>query len=272
MTAIDTTPFIVSPGTRPHLEKRDPAESSAYDGDKKDGKELHLTMNARLEELQELLYAEGKQKLLIVLQAMDTGGKDSTIRHVFDGVNPQGVKVASFKKPTETELAHDYLWRAHRHTPARGEISIFNRSHYEDVLVVRVENLVPEEKWRRRYAQIRDFERMLAEEGVTIRKFFLHISKAEQRERMQSRLDEPHKRWKFSAGDLEVRKKWDAYQEAFEEMIAETSTEPAPWIVVPADRKWQRNLIVSQVLIETLEGLDMQYPDPEPGWESITIE
>ena len=272
MTAIDTSHFLIPAGAAPRLTERDPADGSAFDGDKKAGKALHLAMNERLEELQELLYAEGKQKLLIVLQAMDTGGKDSTIRHVFEGVNPQGVKVASFKKPTEKELAHDYLWRVHAHTPARGEIAIFNRSHYEDVLVVRVENLVPEEKWRRRYGHIREFERMLSDEGVTIRKFFLHISKEEQAERLQSRLDEPHKRWKFAKGDLATRKKWDLYQEAFEEMITETNTDHAPWIVVPADRKWQRNLIISQVLIETLEGLGMQYPDPEPGWESITIE
>ena len=272
MHSIDPSRCIIPPRAAPKLAKRDPADTAPFDGDKAEGKALLPALNQRLEELQELLYAEGKQKLLVVLQAMDTGGKDSTIRHVFEGVNPQGVKVASFKKPTDDELAHDYLWRVHRHTPARGEIVIFNRSHYEEVLVVRVNDIVPEERWRKRYRHIREWERMLADEGVTIVKFFLHISKDEQKERLQARLDEPHKRWKFSAGDLPVRKQWDDYQRAFEEMIEETSTEWAPWVVVPANRKWLRNLVVSQVLIDTLEGLGMQYPDPEPGWESIEIE
>ena len=269
---MDLSRYHFEPGTAPQLNERDCDDREAFAGEKEEGKELHLELNQRLEELQELLYAEKKHKLLVVLQAMDAGGKDSTIRHVFDGVNPQGVKVASFKKPTDKELAHDYLWRVHRHTPARGEIAIFNRSHYEDVLVVRVENLIPEERWRRRYRQIREFERMLAEEGVTIRKFFLHISKDEQKERFQDRLDQPHKNWKFSVGDLAVRAKWDQYHEAFEEALTETNTAEAPWTIVPANRKWIRNLIVSRVMIEALEGLNMEWPEPEDGIDQLVIE
>jgi PPK2 family polyphosphate:nucleotide phosphotransferase len=229
-------------------------------------------LNDRLEELQELLYAEGKHKILIVLQAMDSGGKDGTIRHVFDGTNPQGVKVASFKKPTDEELARDYLWRVHHHAPGSGEITIFNRSHYEDVLVVRVHNLVPAEVWGRRYDHINAFEKLLADEGTTILKFYLHISKEEQKERLQARLDEPHKRWKFAKGDLAERALWDDYEEAFEAVLSTTSTEWAPWYVIPADRKWYRNLVISKILVETLEGLDMCYPDPEEDLEGIVIE
>ena len=188
-------------------------------------------LNRRLEDLQELLYAQGEHKVLVVIQATDTGGKDGTIRHVFDGVNPQGVKVASFKRPTEEELAHDYLWRVHRHAPRSGEITIFNRSHYEDVLVVRVHGLVPRERWARRFDHINEFERMLADEGTTIVKLFLHISRDEQRERLQSRIDEPHKRWKFSRGDLDERTRWDDYQAAFAEMLERTSSPHAPWLL-----------------------------------------
>ena len=240
--------------------------------DKEAGKQQLKALNRRLEELQELLYAEGKHKLLVVLQATDTGGKDGTIRHVFDGTNPQGVKVASFKKPTSRELAHDYLWRVHRHTPGDGEIVIFNRSHYEDVLVVRVHGLVPEERWSRRYDHINGFERLLADEGTTIVKFFLHISKEEQAERLQARLDDPTKHWKFSLGDLDERKRWDDYQRAFAAMLSRTSTPDAPWYVVPADRKWYRNLVVASVLVETLEGLAMEFPEPEDDLSGVVIE
>ena len=208
----------------------------------------------------------------MVLQAIDTGGKDGTIRHVFDGTNPQGVKVASFKRPTPVELAHDFLWRVERQTPGNGEIAIFNRSHYEDVLVVRVHGLVPEERWRRRYDHINDFERRLADEGTTILKFFLHISKEEQRERLQARLDEPHKRWKFSRGDLKERALWDDYQAAYEAVLSRTSTEWAPWYVVPADRKWYRNLVISSALVDTLDTLDPQYPEPEEDLDGVVVE
>jgi len=264
--------YQVEPGRQIDLNEWDPGEHSAFEGDKEAGEDATKKLNKRLESLQEVLYAEGKHKVLIVLQAMDTGGKDGTIRHVFDGVNPQGVKVASFKRPTPEELAHDYLWRVHKVTPGQGEIVIFNRSHYEDVLVVRVHNLVPQEVWSRRYDQINAFERQLAEEGTTILKFYLHIDKAEQKERLQARLDEPEKRWKFAAGDLAERALWPAYQKAYEAVVSRTSTSYAPWYIIPANRKWYRNLIISKILVDRLEGLDMHYPQAEEGLESVVIE
>jgi PPK2 family polyphosphate:nucleotide phosphotransferase len=263
--------YRIVPGEAAGLAHRDPRDHSGFAGDKSESRAELNGLNGRLEELQELLYAEGRHKVLIVLQAMDTGGKDGTIRHVFDSTNPQGVKVVGFKKPTPRELAHDYLWRVHRYTPGSGEITIFNRSHYEDVLVVRVHGLVPEARWRRRYDQINAFERLLAEEGTTILKFFLHISKEEQKERLQARLDEPHKRWKFAKGDLAERARWDEYVDAYEEAITRTSTEWASWYVVPADRKWYRNLVISRVIVDTLEALEMQYPDPEDDLDGIVI-
>ena len=202
---------------------------------------------------------------------MDTSGKDGTIKHVFRNINPLGVKVANFKRPNEIELAHDYLWRVHPHTPSRGHLSIFNRSHYEDVLIVRVHNLVPKAQWDRRYRQIREFERILAEEGTIILKFFLHISKKEQKERLEERLQNPKKQWKFEHGDIDERKLWDDYQKAYEVALAKTSTDHAPWYIVPSDRKWYRNLVISQVLIDTLDGLKMKYPEPEQGLENIVI-
>ncbi len=264
--------YRVKPGTQVDLSQWSPDDKAMFDKGKSEGKKAMEKLNRRLESLQELLFAEGKRKVLIVLQAMDTGGKDGVIRWVFDRVNPQGVKVASFKAPTSEELAHDYLWRIHKHTPGKGEMVIFNRSHYEDVLVVRVHNLVPPEIWSRRYAHINDFERMLAEEGTTILKFFLHISKDEQKERLQARLDEPDKRWKFNVGDLGERKLWDDYIRAYETVLSETSTEWAPWYIVPANHKWYRNLVISDVLVETLEGFDMQYPQPEKNLDEVVIE
>ncbi len=239
---------------------------------KKLGRDITKVLNDRLEVAQELLWAENKHKVLLVLQATDTGGKDGTIRHVFDGVNPQGVRVASFKKPTDDELAHDYLWRVHRETPSTGEMVIFNRSHYEDVLVVRVHGWVSEEQVHKRFHHIREFERLLADEGTQIAKFYLHISKGEQKERLQSRLDEPEKNWKFSTGDLAERKLWDDYQTAFADMVAETSTDHAPWYVIPADRKWFRNLLISRIVVDMLEGLDMAYPPPEDGLSDVVID
>ena len=252
--------YRIQPGTRVRLAERDPSERLTFEGGKKAGREYLRELTARLGNLQELLYAEGKHRILMVLQATDTGGKDGAIRNVFRSVNPQGVRVSSFKAPSDFELAHDYLWRIHRDTPVRGEIRIFNRSHYEDILVVRVRNLVPKEVWQRRFQHINDFERMLAEEGTTILKFFLHISKAEQGARLQDRLDDPAKHWKFNPGDLTDRKDWDAYQEAYEAMLTETSTPWAPWYVVPSNSKWYRNLVIAKLLVETLEGLGMNYP------------
>jgi PPK2 family polyphosphate:nucleotide phosphotransferase len=264
--------YRVKPGAKIDLSRWDPRDKSAFKGDKQEGRRALLALNERLESLQELLYAEGKHRLLVVLQALDAGGKDGTIRHVFEGVNPQGVKVANFKVPTAEELAHDYLWRVHKRVPGDGEIVIFNRSHYEDVLVVRVHNLVPPEVWRRRYDQINAFERMLAQEGTTILKFYLHISKEEQKERFQARLDEPDKRWKFNPGDLEERKLWPDYMAAYEDVLSKTSTKWASWIIVPADRKWYRNLVVGTALVETLAGLGMRYPQSEEDLEGVVIE
>jgi len=266
----DLDRYRVKPGSSVDLSDWSTGENEGLN--KTIGRKVTQGLNDRLEAAQELLWAEDKHKVLMVLQATDSGGKDGTIRHVFDGVNPQGVRVASFKKPSENELAHDYLWRGHQHTPATGEMVIFNRSHYEDVLVVRVHGFVPEDHWRKRYRHIREFEQMLVDEGTTIIKIFLHISKDEQRERLQARLDEPDKNWKFSSSDLNERQHWDAYQEAFTEMLAETSTESAPWFVIPADRKWFRNLLISRIVVDSLDGLDMAYPEAEAGLADIVIE
>ncbi len=262
--------YRIAPGSKVKLSTWDPDDTGSWKKGEKAEKQQASDV-ARLADLQELLYAENERAVLVVLQAMDTGGKDGTIRHVFRHTNPQGVKVASFKRPNEVEQAHDYLWRVHRRTPAAGEIAIFNRSHYEDVLVVRVHDLVPEERWRRRYDHIVAWEQLLADEGTTILKFFLHISEDEQAERLRARLAEPTKRWKFEKGDLTERRHWDAYQRAYEEALSRTSTAEAPWYVVPADRKWFRNLVVSQVLVDTLEGLDLRYPEAAEGIEGLTI-
>ncbi len=244
------------------LKDYDPNDSKLFDGNKKDGKEALQKLNAELELLQEQLYAEGKRRLLIVLQAMDTGGKDGAIRAVFEGVNPQGVKVASFKTPTPVELAHDYLWRVHQQTPGKGEIVIFNRSQYEDVLVVRVHNLAPEEVWSKRYQHIREFERLLADEGTTILKFYLHIDLEEQAERFLARVEDPTKQWKFNPGDLDERARWDDYMKAYEDMLNQTSTAWAPWYIIPSNKKWYRNWLISKIVIKTLKNLDMRYPAP----------
>lgn len=250
---------------------------SAWDPDTDDGlsksdlKSLTKPLNDELEALQEQLWAEHEHRVLVVIQATDTGGKDGTIRHVFDGTNPQGVKVASFKKPTEEELRHDYLWRVHSEVPGSGEITIFNRSHYEDVLVVRVHDIVPEERWSKRYDHINDFERLLADEGTTIVKIFLHISKDEQKQRLQDRLDEPDKNWKFALGDLAERERWDDYQEAFTAMLERTSQPWAPWHVVPANNKRFRNLVISHLMVNTLRSLDMEWPEAEDGLKDIVI-
>ena len=263
--------YRVKPGKRVDLNRWDPDDTIALDGSEEEAQDRLVKLNRQLEDLQELLYAEGKRRLLVVLQAMDTGGKDGTIRHVFEGVNPLGVKVASFKVPTQEELGHDFLWRVHKQTPAKGEITIFNRSHYEDVLVVRVHRLVPPEVCRGRYGRINDFERMLAEEGATILKFFLHISKEEQKKRLQARLDERDKRWKFNVGDLKERRLWSAYMEAYVDAIGKTSTQWAPWYIVPANHKWYRNLVVCTVIVETLKSLKMRYPEPEVNLDRIVI-
>jgi PPK2 family polyphosphate:nucleotide phosphotransferase len=264
--------YRVKPGEQVDLSQWDPNDKIAFDGEKREGRKRLLELNETLEALQELLYAEHKHKVLIILQAMDAGGKDGTIRHVFEGVNPQGVRVAGFKKPTPEELGHDYLWRIHKQTPGKGEMVIFNRSHYEDVLVVRVHNLVPPEVWSKRYNHINNFELMLAEEGTTILKFFLHINLEEQKERLQARLDEPGKHWKFNPGDLAERKRWPEYMKAYEEALSKTSTDWAPWYIVPANRKWYRNLVIATVIIETLQNLNMGYPKVDFDPVDFTIE
>ena len=264
--------YLVEPGRKISLENCDPKDNKAFDGGKEEGLKVLGKLNQDLQTLQELLFAEQKHKVLIVLQAMDTGGKDGVIRHVFEGVNPQGVKVSSFKAPTPEELAHDFLWRIHKVTPGLGEMVIFNRSHYEDVLVVRVHGYVSQDVWKKRYDQIIEFERLLIESGTTILKFFLHIDKDEQRERLQARLDDPTKIWKFRLGDLEERKLWSDYMQAYEDALNKTSTEYSPWYVVPANRKWYRDLVISTVLVDTLKGLDMQFPAPEENLDSVVIE
>lgn len=264
--------YRVKPGSRVNLKDWDPDDTRGFDGDKEDAAPQLEKLNNELEALQELLFAEHKRRVLIVLQGMDTSGKDGVIRHVFEGVNPQGVRVASFKVPTAEELDHDYLWRVHKQTPAKGEIVIFNRSHYEDVLVVRVHALAPTEVWKRRYDQINAFERLLAEEGTTILKFYLHIDQDEQKERLQARLDEADKRWKFNPGDLKERALWGEYRQAYEDVLSKTSTEWAPWFIVPANRKWFRNLVIADVLVGTLKGLEMRYPEPAEGLDTVKIE
>jgi len=254
--------YRVPPNTKVNLDDY----LTRYDGElkKKAGKDQLEEKALELADLQELLYAENKRKILIVLQGIDTSGKDSTIRHVFGKVNPQGTKVANFKVPTPKELAHDYLWRVHPHTPGKGEIAIFNRSHYEDVLVVRVHELFPQSVWEKRYHHINEFERLLTDEGTTILKFYLHISKQEQAERFLARLDRPHKRWKFNPGDLDEREHWEDYIKAYEDMLSLTSTDHAPWYVIPSDRKWYRNLTIASVIVKKLKSLNMTFPAEVP--------
>jgi PPK2 family polyphosphate:nucleotide phosphotransferase len=228
-------------------------------------------LRKKLEKLQDLLYAEKKHKVLIVLQGMDCGGKDSTINMLFEGVSPAGVRVAEFKTPSEEEKSHDFLWRFHKEVPQSGEIVIFNRSHYEGVLVERVHELVPKNLWEKRYSEINDFEKMLSNEGTLILKFYLHITKGEQKERLEERLDDPKKEWKFSTHDIPERKLWKKYMSAYEDAIAKTSTPWAQWYVVPADHKWFRDLIIGSAIVEELEDLDMKYPklDKSERQESV---
>lgn len=264
--------YLVEPGKKIVLAERNPSDTKAFEGGKEKGLMALQELNLELQALQEVLYAEQKHRVLVVLQAMDTGGKDGAIRRVFEGVNPQGVKVASFKVPTPEEMAHDFLWRVHKVVPGNGDLVIFNRSHYEDVLVVRVHEYVPKSVWKKRYDQINEFEKLLAENGTTILKFFLHVDKDEQKERLQARLDDPSKHWKFRLGDLEERKLWDQYQEAYEDVFNKTSTEYAPWYIVPANRKWYRDLVISTVLVNTLKDLKMKYPESEENLNGVVIE
>ncbi len=248
-----------------------PTDGKLFHSDRKIAETEFKKLRRELIDLQTRLYAEGSQKLLIVFQAMDAGGKDGTIRNIFRGVNPQGVRVASFKVPSKEEAAHDFLWRIHKRTPAKGMIQLFNRSHYEDVLVVRVHNFVSEAVWRPRFEKINQFEQLLYDSGTRILKFYLHISKEEQKERFQARLDDSSKHWKFSLGDLDKRQYWDDYMVAYEEMLHQCTTEYAPWYVIPANQKWYRNLAITRTIVDTLKQMNPQYPAPEDDLTAVTI-
>jgi PPK2 family polyphosphate:nucleotide phosphotransferase len=264
-------PILIPSDERIRIKDFDPDYTEKYKD--KDEAKADLEKNiARTAELQEVLYAEGKHALLIVLQAMDAGGKDGVIRNVMSGINPQGCHVTNFKAPTPEELSHDFLWRIHEHVPPKGYIGVFNRSHYEDVLIVRVHNLVPEAVWEKRYEHINNFEKLLADSGVTSLKFFLHISKEEQKERLEKRLEDKSKNWKFNPGDLKERARWDEYMAAYEDAINRCNTSWAPWHVIPANKKWYRNLVISERLVEVLESLEMKYPPAPEGIENIVIE
>jgi PPK2 family polyphosphate:nucleotide phosphotransferase len=247
--------------------------ATRYEGKltKEEAQEMFAKLLVRLQELQGLLYADGSKSLLVVLQAMDAAGKDSTIKNVFGPVNPQGCKVVSFKGPNSIELLHDFLWRVHQNVPRKGHIGVFNRSHYEDVLIARVKDLVPKELVKKRYDHINNFEALLHDEGTRILKFFLHISKDYQKEQLQERLDTPEKLWKFSPSDIPERMLWDDYRKAFEIAFEKCSSPQAPWYIVPAERKWFRNLLVAKVLVETLESMDLHYPEAHFDPKEIKI-
>ena len=260
--------YRIKPGTKVNLDKCDPDDTGDYrkneDG-KASAKAETEKLITKISRLQERLYANGNRSLLIVLQGMDTSGKDGTIRSVMSGVNPQGCKVVAFRAPSKDELAHDFLWRVHREAPPKGHIGIFNRSHYEDVLITRVHGWVSEKVVRQRFDQIKEFEELLYESGTAIVKFFLHISKEEQKERLEARIRDPEKRWKWNSGDIEERTLWKDYLEAFEDVISATSTDHAPWYVVPANRKWYRNLVVADRIADALEDMKLKTPPPPEG-------
>ena len=262
--------YRVKPGEKVDLKSIDPGDCSLFSaGGKSESQTVFDELRDELQTQQKVLYAQQKHRILIVLQAMDTGGKDGCVKHVFSRVDPQGIDVKAFKKPSEEELAHDFLWRVHPHVPGNGQIVIFNRSHYEDILAVRVKKLFGDEVWKRRYRHVADFERMLAEEGTTIVKMFLHISKDEQKRRLESRLANPAKHWKFNPDDLSDRARWDDFQKAYEDLIEKTSTEHAPWYIIPGDRKWYRNLVVARIVVDALRGLKMDFP--KPAWDPASV-
>jgi len=266
---VHTQRYRVDPGAKVELARIDPEDTA--DLSKEEAQKQEDRLEDELTELQERLYAESQQALLVIFQAMDAGGKDGAIRKVFDCVNPQGVRVSSFKAPTPLELSHDFLWRIHQRVPPKGYIGIFNRSHYEDVLVVRVNELVSPDIWRARYAHINAFESQLHASGTRILKFYLHISKDEQKRRFEERLHDPSKHWKFATGDLAVRKRWDDYMRAYEDALSHCSTEVAPWYIIPANKKWFRDLLVTQIIVETLRSMNPRYPEPEPGLDEVVI-
>ncbi len=264
--------YRVPSDKRVHMDRFATDDKRAFSGSKDEGKAQLEKVNERLGELQDLLFAEQKHKLLIILQAMDTAGKDGTIKTAFAGFNPSGIRVVSYKKPSEEELSHDYLWRIHQNTPKTGEIVVFNRSQYEDILPVRVHNLVEKNVWEKRYGHINDFERMLTDEGTTILKFFLNVSKDKQKERIEERVKDPTKKWKFRAADVVERKFWKQYMAAYEEILSKTSTDYAPWHVIPADTNWYRNLAVASITANTLEGFCMKYPVGDKIPKEFTFE
>lgn len=259
-TASPMNTYLINPGRKLDLRSISPGDRSCYDGSKEESLIEFDKLRNELQELQKKLYAQSKHRVLIVFQAMDAGGKDGCVKHVFSRIDPQGIRVVPFKKPTPEELARDFLWRVHKEVPANGEIVVFNRSHYEDIIAVRVKKLFPDAVWKRRYRHILDFEDMLAEEGTTIIKIFLHISKQEQKARLESRLHDPNKLWKFHMDDLDDRNRWDEFQLAYADMIQSTSKTHAPWYVIPSDRKWYRNLMVAKLLVDKLRGLNLAYP------------
>jgi PPK2 family polyphosphate:nucleotide phosphotransferase len=262
--------FLVRPGAPFRWKDHDPDTTPGCRNKAEAEKPLAANLE-RLAVLQEKLYAQGSRGLLVVLQGMDTAGKDGTIAHVMGAFNPQGVEITAFKVPSEEERAHDFLWRVHKATPRRGMVGIFNRSHYEDVLVVRVAGLAPEKVWSKRFRHINEFERVLVDSGVAVVKLFLHITPEEQARRLQDRIDTPEKQWKFNPGDLDTRKQWSAYVAAYQDVFTRCSTPRAPWYVVPANRKWYRNLVVSEILIAALDRLHLAYPPAVEGIASCTI-
>jgi PPK2 family polyphosphate:nucleotide phosphotransferase len=253
--------FRVKPGSRVRLDRIDAAFTDKHEEQASALGEIEV-FTQRLRELQYLMYAEGRRSLLIILQAMDAGGKDGTINHVLGNMNPQGARVYGFKVPSAEEASHDFLWRIHQASPQRGQVAVFNRSHYEDVLVSRVHNLVPKKVWSKRYDLINAFEKNLVDNGTQILKLYLHISEAEQLRRFKQRLDDPARHWKISESDYKEREYWDDYTKAFEDSLSNCSTEHAPWFVIPANHKWFRNLAVSQIVVEALESLKMEFPNP----------
>jgi PPK2 family polyphosphate:nucleotide phosphotransferase len=263
-----STKFLVRPGETIDLDRLD-AGWKPKGMDRDEAEEEFAQLTSRLRELQHMMYAEDKRSLLVVLQGRDAAGKDGTIRHVFGPMNPQGCKVTSFKVPSKLEASHDFLWRCHLAAPRRGQVGIFNRSHYEDVLVVRVHDLVPEERWKTRYEHINNFERLLADSRTTVLKFMLHIDREEQLERFRKRIDKPHKNWKISEEDYSERRYWHDYTEAFNEVLRRCSTDEAPWFVIPSNRKWARNFAIASIVAEAMEGLGMAFPEPEVDMEEI---
>lgn len=268
---VDLAPLQVASGQAPRLARRDPGDRLGLTG-KAPARAQRDALLDQIEELHGRLWAEAQRSVLLVLQGVDTSGKDGVIRRVLSGINPQGCSVTSFKVPTTLELEHDYLWRVHDACPTRGRLGVFNRSHYEDVVTARVRRIIDDGHCRRRYRHVREFEQMLADEGTTVVKVYLHISREEQRQRLQARLDNPTKRWKFNLDDLEARKQWDEYQSAYEEAITETSTDVAPWWIVPGDRKWVRDVVVATLLLETFRELDPQFPPADPSLDGVIVD